>query len=393
MSGNSVVLLLVLLAGLSAGLQYFLIYVHGKIRLRISPDQPFAQLVAGGLSWIYRTISLFLWTATAATLLYLVPFTKESAHRLAVWAGIFFGELRDVLFEPFARVGNSSISVFSLFQILIFISVVVFISRGAKRLLMNQILSKTSLDTGIQHAVITFAQYLIITIGILVGLQTAGIDLSTITILAGAVGVGVGFGLQNIANNFISGLIILFERPIKIGDRIEVGNVTGDVVKISARSTTVLTNDNIAIIIPNSSFISSNVINWSHGDPRVRFRVPVGVAYGSDIRLVEKLLLEVAGANDNVLKDPPPRVIFRAFGDSSLEFELRVWTIRLLHRRGVLLSQLNFAIYEKLQAHHVEIPFPQRDLHFKLDPETLKSIVTAVHSPPISLTETNQEKG
>jgi small-conductance mechanosensitive channel len=145
----------------------------------------------------------------------------------------------------------------------------------------------------------------LILVGILIILQTSGIDLTTLNILAGAVGIGIGFGLQNIANNFISGLIILFERPIKIGDRIEVGEVDGDVVEIGLRSTTVLTNDNIAIIIPNSKFISENVVNWSHNDSKVRFKIPVSVAYGSDVKLVEKLLLEVAEENADVFDYPP----------------------------------------------------------------------------------------
>ena len=240
---------------------------------------------------------------------------------------------------------------------------------GARRLLLNYILNKTPMDLSVRHAVATFSQYLIVTVGFLLLLQSAArLDLTMLGVVAAAVGVGVGFGLQNIANNFISGIFILFERPIKVGDRIEVGEVHGHVVRIAARATTVRTNDNIDIIIPNSSFTSFNVINWSHGDQKVRFRVPVAVAYGSDARLVERLLLEVAHENENVLKEPSPRVVFWAFGDSALEFQLRVWTTRMLHRRGVFFGQLNLAIYEKFQQHGIHIPFPQRDLHLKTVP-------------------------
>jgi small-conductance mechanosensitive channel len=175
--------------------------------------------------------------------------------------------------------------------------------------------------------------------------------------------VGLGFGLQNVASNFVSGLIILFERPIKLGDRIEVGDVEGDVVEIRARSTTVVTNDNIAIIVPNSKFISENVVNWSYSDRTVRFAIHVGVAYRTDVRKVEKLLLEVADANPDVLREPKPGVRFMKFGDSALEFELRVWSSTLMHRRGKLTSDLNFAIYEKLSENDIVIPFPQHDLH------------------------------
>jgi small-conductance mechanosensitive channel len=196
-------------------------------------------------------------------------------------------------------------------------------------------------------------------------LQTVGIDLSTLTILAGALGIGIGFGLQNITNNLVSGIIILFERPIKVGDRIEVGKVSGDVVKISMRSTTILTNDNISIIVPNSDFISSTVINWSHVDRNIRLNIPVGVAYKEDPKKVKKLLLEVVSDNEGVLKEPKPDVLFNEFGDSALVFNLRVWTREYINRPGVLRSQLYYSIFEKFKEHGVEIPFPQRDIHLK----------------------------
>jgi small-conductance mechanosensitive channel len=177
--------------------------------------------------------------------------------------------------------------------------------------------------------------------------------------------VGIGFGLQTIASNFISGIIILLERPIKVGDRVEVGNIDGQVVAIGARATTVITNDNIAVIVPNSYFISEPVINWTQNDPRVRFKIPVGVAYGSDLRLVAQLLLQVARENPDVLDDPVPVVRLMAFGDSAVEFELRVWSTSLVHKRGKLISDLNFAIYEIFQQHGIEIPFPQREVHVR----------------------------
>lgn len=155
-------------------------------------------------------------------------------------------------------------------------------------------------------------------------IQTAGIDLTSLNVLAGAIGIGVGFGLQNRISNFISGLIIMFERPIKIGDRIVVDTVEGDVIEIGSRSTVVLTNDNINIIVPNSKFITENVRNWKYNDTKVRFRIPVHVAYGSDVRQVERLLLEVARDEPDVLVDPEPVVRFLAFGENALELELRL---------------------------------------------------------------------
>ena len=166
-------------------------------------------------------------------------------------------------------------------------------------------------------------------------------------------------------SNFVCGLIIMFERPIKIGDRVAVDKVDGVVTEIGARSTKVLTNDNITIIVPNSKFITENVTNWQYNDPTVRFHIPVGVAYGADVRLVEKLLLQVAAAEPEVLAEPAPAVRLLAFGNSALEFELRAWSSSLVHRKGVLTSALNFAIYEKFREHGIEIPFPQRDLHVR----------------------------
>ena len=379
---NSVPLWMLLLMGLLAiGSQVLLVRVRRRIRRRIARDQPFAGIVRGLLAWSFGLASAGLWILTAIGILELVPETQLVAHRLLSWGMALVRWLRDVIFTPIISRGKSNISIFTVFEVIVFVAVIVLLARTSRQVLLKQILSKTPLDLGIQHAVATFTQYMVLAFGFLVGLPTVGINLSALSFLAGAVGVGVGFGLQNITNNFISGIIILFERPIKIGDRIEVGDVNGDVVHIAARSTTVRTNDNIAIIIPNSSFISSNVINWSHGDSKVRFRVPVQVAYDSDVRLVERLLLEVARDNENVLEDPPPRVIFKEFGESALKFELRVWSSRLLHRRGVLISQLNFAIFEKFREQGVQIPYPQRDLHLKLGARTIHDLQAAALPP------------
>ncbi|MEQ8811332.1 MAG: mechanosensitive ion channel, partial [Imperialibacter sp.] len=179
---------------------------------------------------------------------------------------------------------------------------------------------------------------------------------------------------QNITNNFISGLIILFERPIKVGDRIEVGVIAGDVISINARATTIITNDNISVIVPNSEFISGTVINWSHSDRNVRFLFPVGVSYKEDPEKVKKILLEVADKNQYVLKSPPPTVMFDEFGDSSLNFSLGVWTSTHIEKPRVLKSELYFEIFKKFTEHNIEIPFPQRDLHIKTSPVTVEQI-------------------
>jgi small-conductance mechanosensitive channel len=279
----------------------------------------------------------------------------------------FFVDILRILHSPLFTIGDSELTLLSIIWVIVFITLLLIATRFIRKYLLGRLLQKTGIDIGIQHAITTITTYVIIVIGLVILLQTAGIDLTTLNVLVGALGIGVGFGLQYIVNNFISGLIILLERPIKIGDRIEVGTIEGDVVKIGGRSTTVLTNDNISVIVPNSKFILENVVNWSHNERTVRFRIPVSVAYGSDIRLVENTLLEVAQENPDVLENPEPAVRFLEFGDSGLLFELRAWTMTLIHKKGKLISALNFAIYEKFKEHNIEIPFPQRDIHIRTD--------------------------
>jgi small-conductance mechanosensitive channel len=252
-----------------------------------------------------------------------------------------------------------------LLSLMLLLTVVLIGERWIRRFLTKRVLTRTQLDPSFQYALGRFAGYCFIAIGCLIALDLVGIDLNSLAFVAGAVGIGIGFGLQNIISNFVSGLILLAERPIAIGHRVEVGGVAGLVTQISLRSTTVVTNDNITIIVPNSDFITTPVTNWSYGDPKVRLRLSVGVAYGSDVEKVHRILLEVAAGNASVLKDPAPQVFFVGFGDSSLDFELGVWTAdRARNPRG-LRSELNFAIDRLFRQNGVEIPFPQRDLHLR----------------------------
>jgi small-conductance mechanosensitive channel len=271
---------------------------------------------------------------------------------------------RAVLEVPLLSLGETRITLWLLVYLVFFVILLFWVAKRAQ-ILAEKVLGRTGLDLAARHAAGTLARYLLLLIGLLVILQTAGIDLTTLNVLAGALGIGIGFGLQNVVSNFFSGLIIMFERPIKIGDRIVVDDVEGDVIEIGARSTVVVTNDNIAIIVPNGKFITENVVNWKYNDGTVRFRIPVGVAYGSDVRLVERLLLEVASAEREVLANPPPAVRFLAFGENALEFELRAWSSTAVNRKGRLTSALNFAIHERFGEHGIEIPFPQRDLHVR----------------------------
>jgi small-conductance mechanosensitive channel len=278
---------------------------------------------------------------------------------------ILWGNLSELFAIPLFSFGSTSITLSLIFYLLLFSFLLLFVARKLRNVLVNRILSKYGLEYGTSKSIGTIFYYFLTVIGFFVIIQATGIDLTGLNLIAGALGVGIGFGLQNITNNFISGIIILFERPIKEGDRIEVGDIRGDVVKISARSTTILTNDNITIIVPNSEFINSKVINWSHNDRNVRFQFPVGVAYKEDPKLIRKLLIDVSSENNGILKKPSPEVLFEDFGDSSLNFKLAVWTTDYIDKPNILKSQLYFAIFKKFRENNIEIPFPQRDLHLK----------------------------
>ena len=263
------------------------------------------------------------------------------------------------------HVGNTAFTLSSLVIILFSLFLLFYLTGKLRKLMIKRIFPKYGLDPATGISIATLTRYILIVIGLLIIFQTSGIDLSALGILFGALGIGIGFGLQNVTSNFISGLIILFEKPVKIGDRIEVDDIVGNIVKISARSTTIINNDNIAVVVPNSDFINGKVINWSLNDRNVRFNFPVGVSYNEDPQKVKAILLDVAKNNSGVLKNPPPDVLFSDYGDSSLDFILRVWTFEYSDKPMVLKSQLYYAIFEKFKEHGVEIPFPQRDIHFK----------------------------
>lgn len=212
-----------------------------------------------------------------------------------------------------------------------------------------------------------FLKYFIITIGVVIGLQINGINLSVFATLGAGLMVGIGFGLQNIANNFISGIVILLERPIKVGDYIEVGGIGGNVLSISARSTSIRTRENIIVIVPNSKFISENVVNWSHSDPRVRIKIRIGISYKSDPETTKEVLLNLANNHPSVIKSPSPNVRLKEYGDSSINMVLEVW-IEDAIKKSEVESDINYQIYKEFAAHGIAIPFPQMDLHIKEAP-------------------------
>lgn len=228
-------------------------------------------------------------------------------------------------------------------------------------------LTKAYMSRGAKEALVTITGYIVIGIAFIVGLGVAGFDFGSLAIIAGALSVGIGFGLQNVVNNFLSGLILLFERPIKTGDWIVVGGTEGHVKRIRIRSTQIQTFDRADVIVPNSELISSQVTNWMLNDARGRARIAVGVAYGTNTQKVKTILEEIAAAHPKIITNgssPKPKVLFRGFGDSSLDFELRCY-IENIDERIEVISDINFSIDAAFRENNIEIPFPQRDIHIR----------------------------
>ncbi len=239
-----------------------------------------------------------------------------------------------------------------------------------RSLLEAEFFPRQKFDRGLRDSIKKLLHYSIIFLGFLLAMSLAGVELRNFAVLAGAFGIGIGFGLQNIVNNFVSGLILLFERPIKVGDLVVLDNEWGSVRKIGLRSTVVTTMEESEIIVPNSLLVSEKVTNWSLTSSLCRVSVPVGVAYGSDVALVLKILSEVGAQVAEIMAEPPPSPLFKGFGDSSLDFELRVW-ISDVKNRLVVQSEICNYIDRRFREEKVEIPFPQRDLHLRSAAEGL----------------------
>src|ERR1043165_4210710 len=268
--------------------------------------------------------------------------------------------------------GRITVSVSSVIIGALVVLVTIVIAQWSSVLIERRLAHRRHIDPGLRYTICRLAKYVVITVGSLVALKQAfAIDLTSIAVLFTALSVGIGFGLQYIAADIASGFILLFERPIRIGDRITIGEDEGDVQSINLRTTIVTTNDRIAIIVPNSKLVSQRVVNWSYGDPRARIAIPIGVADDSDIQLVTDTLIEAAQNVDNVLKEPPPRVQFLKFGDYSLDFRLLVWTNQ--PRRHVQIrSDINYRIAELFRDRSIRIPYPTQEFLLKGIPRALE---------------------
>lgn len=286
-----------------------------------------------------------------------------------------WGQIKHYLDVPLFDIGKQPLTTLFLFKILLFVAILGFVTGSFKSFLEKKLLIHTSLEEGQRYALARISSYLVFALGAVVGLESTGLDLSSLVVLGGALGLGVGLGLQTVVSNFVAGLILLLEQPVRVGDRIQVGDTYGDVVALKGRSTWIRTNDNVVIIVPNSNFIEQSVTNWTANDRQVRVNIAVGVTYNCNPADVREVMLRVAVANPDVLASPTPDVVFEEFGDSSLNFSLRVWTTSRVHTPKILRSDIYFALFEEFGKLGIEIPFPQRDLHLRsIDPEVARAL-------------------
>lgn len=282
------------------------------------------------------------------------PFLKLIASILGgLWDGRILGHL------------SYGATIYLVLQAAVLICAIWFLAKLISGMIRVRFLDRTDLEEGRKYALQRIVGYVIFGIGALTCVHVLQFDLSSLTVFSGALGIGLGLGFQALAKDFVSGLILLFEQPIKVGDRIEVGNLQGNIVTIGTRATSVRTNDNSVIVVPNSEFTEARVTNLTLNDRSIRMSVPVGVSYSSDPETVRAILTEVGTSHPDVLSNPKPDVVFTGFGDSSLDFELRVWTERLLTTPRAFASELYFEAFRAFKREGIEIPFPQRDVHVK----------------------------
>jgi potassium-dependent mechanosensitive channel len=327
---------------------------HSKKKIYGSQENGDVPMIAAPVGWL---------AVQMARLLCLSVFL---AGVLLAWFGSeFMVKALEKLFNMDFSVGSLNISFKGVLLALIIFFVTRAATRIGKHLLSEKVLDPRDFERGLKDSIVTVSSYIVWGIGIILALGVLGVNTTSLAVVFGALSIGIGFGLQNIFNNFISGLILLFERPIQVGDYVEVNGIWAEVRKINVRSTIVQTFDNATVIIPNSEFISQQVTNWSFKDPSMRRHVDVGVAYGSDIELVRKTLLEIPENIPQILKHPRPDVLFMDHGDSALIFRLRFWAHVDQFYRST--TDVRFELDRRFRELGIEIAFPQRDLHIRSD--------------------------
>ena len=262
------------------------------------------------------------------------------------------------------EVGTVSIAAKAVATALAVVFATVVLTGVTGFILDREIVPRLQLRPGAGYAIVTFSRWVIVIVGAVLTLAALGMDMAKVTLLAGALGVGIGFGLQNVVNNFVSGLILIVERPVGVGDLIEIGPLTGEVKRIGIRSSTVRTGQGAEVIVPNAELVSKEVVNWTRSDRQRRYDIDVGVAYGSEPEQVMRLLVEAAREVPEIMTDPAPRAMFKGFGDSSLDFRLLAW-VQTVDVGLQAQNALRIAILRKLDKAGIEIPFPQRDVHIR----------------------------
>jgi small-conductance mechanosensitive channel len=278
-------------------------------------------------------------------------------------------------------IAGSQFTPLRLLTVIALISALIWLTRRITRWLVDRVLARRGFDLGMREAFGAIVRYVVIGLGALVILQAAGIDLTSLNVLVGAIGVGLGFGLQNITSNFFSGLILLFERPIRIGDRVEIAGAVGEVREIAARATTLVTDENVAIIVPNSQFVSERVTNWSRPVKLTAYLIPFHVSHTSDPAQVRQLLLAAAAAHQDVLETPAPEVEFVEAGLYALRFQLQIWSNVVPKDVGRLKSEVNFEVWRQLATAGVTIA-PTRGAVALGVPLTPESKGTTTGAPP-----------
>jgi small-conductance mechanosensitive channel len=335
----------------------------------------FMYMIRGGLEWLFKSSplkrsALLQSDDTDTIIVRLSHFINMVICGLVLLPGILMvwgiydsleGATKGLLALGFT-LGSQRITV----GLLIGVGGIVYgsflISWIIQKLLIDEVLFKRRVEMGVRHSIARLAHYAVMLVGFLLALSALGFEISKITIMLSALGVGIGFGLQSIVNNFVSGLILLFEQPVRVGDTIEIGGKWAEIKRIGIRATTVQTFDRADLIIPNADLISNQVTNWTLRNRLARLIIPVGVAYGSDVSLVMETLMECAKSNPKVANHPPPKVLMLSFGESTLDFELRV-IVRDFDDRIEVKSALHQEIDRRFREANITIAFPQRDLH------------------------------
>ena len=322
------------------------------------------------------------WIGSLLVIFKLIPALEPIETWVIIQAQSSSTGLFQLLNTPLIVAGKNQFSLATIVFLIILLLGVFFSSRALSEWIKQRLLMRLGFDTGTRETIAALIGYVLAALGFVIVLQTAGLDLSSLAVLAGVLGIGLGFGFQNLVSNFVSGLTLLFEQPIRVGDFVEVSGLLGTVEKISIRSTIVRTLDGIFVIVPNNRFVENNIINWSYRDPQSRIHLPIGVAYGTSPVLVTEVLLNAARSEPRILPHPAPKVWLKDFGDNALKFELLVW-IDNPQEVEVIKSALNFLIEQELRQRHIEIPVPQRDLKIR----NLDKLVSSIRQEPKETTE------